>query len=434
LSSFSSSSGLVNKLNTIVEKSELSVLADELLTATDDEIRNEEIRNSFASKVMTAYSALSEDDSEIALAVLQDLILQIEDQRGKEISSGEADILIELVENAKESIDGSSCIGYANGIPKFVTIDYIERNKIQKISKFRSSVGHDFSDNFESCRSMKHYVVPFETYYSNLEIFAPVDGNISYMKEEWAGTQIGIKSKDYPDYTFVIFHVNINNLNVGDEVYAGQKIGNHIGRLTDSDIAVWVNAPTVNTPNGIKWVSYFDVMTDCLFQEYQKYGLTSRDEVIIQKDARDADPLICDGERFTDTGNLENWIFLTDTTLPKLISSNPADGEINVPFTQRTISYTFNKPMRPDKGVTWWGLDVSSGYQSYWSSDQKTIYFTFYENFPINTTVSWILNPSIANNAGELGGFSDLYGNLLPIDTYFGSFNTSNNADTTSSP
>ena len=328
--------------------------------------------------------------------------------------------------NTSGEIDGSSYIGNANGIPKFVTTDYIERNKIKKISKFRSSEGHDFSDDFESCRSMKHYFVPFDTYYSNLEIFAPVDGSISYMREEWAGTQIGIKSKDYPDYTFIIFHVNSENLNVGDEVYAGQKIGTHIGRQTTPNIAV-----KVNTSTGMKWVSYFDVMTDCLFQEYQEQGITSLDEVIIQKDARDANPLICDRGKIITIGILENWVFF-DTTSPKLISSNPPDGEINVPFTQRTISFTFNEPMRADKGVLWPGLN-SVRSEVKWSSDQKTIYFTFYENFPINTTVSWFLNPSVVNlDCGHMDGFKDLSENLLPFDTYSGSFNTSNDVDTIS--
>ena len=38
----------------------------------------------------------------------------------------------------------------ANGIPKFVTVDYIELGKIYRISKFRSGEGHYYSDDFES--------------------------------------------------------------------------------------------------------------------------------------------------------------------------------------------------------------------------------------------------------------------------------------------
>ena len=41
-------------------------------------------------------------------------------------------------------------------IPQFVDVNYIELEKISKISKFRSGMGHDYSDDFESCRSMKH--------------------------------------------------------------------------------------------------------------------------------------------------------------------------------------------------------------------------------------------------------------------------------------
>ena len=354
-------------------------------------------------------------------------ISPISTDKGDKINELENEIITmpQQIDTLNKIVEESELSILVDRIPKFVTTDYIERNKILKISKFRSSEGHDFSDDFESCRSMKHYFVPFDTYYSNLKIFAPVEGNISYMREEWAGTQIGIKSKDYPDYTFIIFHVNIENLNVGDEVYAGQKIGTHIGQQTNSDIAV-----KVNTTNGMKLVSYFDVMTDYLFQEYQEYGLTSRDEVIIQKDARDANPLICDGETFTNTGNLENWVFLKDTTSPKLISSNPADGEINVPFTQRTISYTFNEAMQPEKSVTWWGLNAGSAIDKIeWSSDQKIIYFTFNKNLPIDKTVSWVLNPSTHKK-----GFVDLSGNSLLFDTYSGSFITSNDVDTTSSP
>jgi hypothetical protein len=47
-----------------------------------------------------------------------------------------------------------------------------------------------------------------------------------------------------------------------------------------------------------------------LFQGYQSRGLNSRTDAIISKQARDADNLTCDGETFTNTGNLENWIVL----------------------------------------------------------------------------------------------------------------------------
>jgi hypothetical protein len=72
-----------------------------------------------------------------------------------------------------------------------------------------------------------------------------------------------------------------------------------------SDIAVGVN-----TPGGWKLVSYFDVLTDSLFQSYQAAGVSSRDSLIISKEARDADPLTCSGETFTGSGTLENWVII----------------------------------------------------------------------------------------------------------------------------
>lgn len=195
----------------------------------------------------------------------------------------------------------------ARGIPKFVGVDHIELAKIYRITKFRSSVGHDYSDDFETCRSMKHYFEPkSDIDWSTIKVYSPVKGTVSKIFEEWAGTQIQIKSKEYPAFYFIIFHINlVNPLKVGDLTTSGQLLGSHIGSQTMSDIAVGVN-----TPRGWKLVSYFDVMTDSLFQGYQARGLSSRDTVIISKQARDADTLTCDGETFTNSGKLENWVIL----------------------------------------------------------------------------------------------------------------------------
>ena len=115
------------------------------------------------------------------------------------------------------------------------------------------------------------------------------------------------KPEDYEAFHLIIFHINLNNpLNVGDIVTAGQELGKSQKIFgTSTDLAVGVH-----TPNGYKLVSYFDVMTDLLFQDYQARGMGSRDEAIISKEERDADPLTCDGEEFVDSGNLENWVTL----------------------------------------------------------------------------------------------------------------------------
>ena len=195
----------------------------------------------------------------------------------------------------------------AHGIPKFVAADYIELPKIYSISKFRSSEGHDYSDEFEACRSMKHYFNPKSTIdWSTIKVFSPIGGTVSRMFDEWAGTQVQIRSKTYSAFFFIIFHINLSNpLSVGDTLSEGQQLGTHIGSQTMSDIALGVN-----TPSGWKLVSYFDVLTDTLFQQYQARGLNARSDAVISKAARDADSLTCSGETFTTTGGLGSWVIL----------------------------------------------------------------------------------------------------------------------------
>ncbi len=195
----------------------------------------------------------------------------------------------------------------ADGIPRFVDVDYIELSKIDHVSKFRSGQGHDYSDAFESCRSMKHYFYPKDSVdASAVKVFAPVDGTVSWLFQESAGTQIQIRSTEYPAFVFVIFHVNDGgSLGFGDTVVAGQQLGTHIGSMTGSDIAV-----RVNTPAGGKLVSYFDVMTDAVFAAYQARGVSTRDELILSQESRDAAPMTCAGEEFTSTDSLDSGVSL----------------------------------------------------------------------------------------------------------------------------
>lgn len=195
----------------------------------------------------------------------------------------------------------------AKGIPRFVGTDYIESAKIQQISKFRSGEGHDYSDDFETCRSMKHYFQPKGSVdWGSVRIFSPVNGTVADVIQEWAGAQVAIKSEEYPAFRFIIFHINLTNpLKVGDVVSAGQQLGTHIGSQTMSDIAVGVN-----TPKGYALVSYFATIMDSVFQPYQARGVSSRETMVISKAARDASSLACSGETFANIGILENWLIL----------------------------------------------------------------------------------------------------------------------------
>lgn len=194
------------------------------------------------------------------------------------------------------------------GIPKMVTVHYLEFNRLWRISRFRSSVGHSYRDDFEDCRSMKHYFQPQgDTGWETVKIFAPVTGTLVKMWDEWLGTQLWIQSQTHPDFEFGIFHIQLQDtLQVGQTLHAGQLLGTHISSKTYSDIAV-----VVWTPRGRKLISYFDTLTDSLFQDYQARGLSGRSELIISKEERNANPLSCQGESFLSTADpLPKWVYL----------------------------------------------------------------------------------------------------------------------------
>lgn len=195
------------------------------------------------------------------------------------------------------------------GIPRFVDVHYIDFDRVYKVSKFRSAVGHDYSDDDEKCRSMKHYFwLDGSTGWETARIYAPVNGTVVWRFEEFLGTQLWIRSEEYPDFQFGIFHLLLadSTLAEGRRVNAGELLGTHISSRTYSDIAV-----AVITPFQRKLISYFDVMTDALFSHYQTRGLASRSDAIIGKAERDANPLTCSGEAFiSGAGALADWVTL----------------------------------------------------------------------------------------------------------------------------
>ena len=201
-----------------------------------------------------------------------------------------------------------------NGIPRFVSANYIDLTQIQRISKFRSSEGHDYSDDYEDERSMKHYFVP--TGWENggvedipIEIKSPIDGTIFIRWDEGSGgQQLWITSEDYPSFHIIIFHVVADaSLQVGVQVSEGQVLGHHERYGTWSDIAVasWTEFPENDDGKGIKMVSFFDVLTDEAFMEYSQHdSIDSREDLIIPKDIRDQYP------GFRDFPWQESWIYL----------------------------------------------------------------------------------------------------------------------------
>ena len=190
-------------------------------------------------------------------------------------------------------------VPFSGDIPQFVSHDYIDLDKIGSVSKFRSGSGHDYSDDYETCRSMKHYYHPHSSVsdWTSVNIYSPVDGTIVDLSDS-NGTRVTIQSSLNPAYQFIIFHVGIlPEIIKGHEVTAGEHIGTHANISTFSDIAGRIFTLHDGMPRK-QLVSYFDVMTDRLFSDYQTRGLQNRGDAIISPADRDNDPLHCNGEEF----------------------------------------------------------------------------------------------------------------------------------------
>lgn len=201
-----------------------------------------------------------------------------------------------------------------NNPPKFIEADFIDLSKVTTVSKFRSNQGHDFSDSYETCRSMKHYygsqppkeimeafskngkdakVTMFQKEpdpVSSIDIYSPVNGKIISMSEETTpiGKQIHIVPDNAPGFVVRLFHVFPDeNIKALSKVKAGQHIG-LIHRYQSTDISV-----QYQYLNKLRFVSYFSVMTDEVLAKYIARGAISRDDFIVSKDYRDSHPLQC---------------------------------------------------------------------------------------------------------------------------------------------
>ncbi|MBI4175273.1 M23 family metallopeptidase [Candidatus Berkelbacteria bacterium] len=211
-------------------------------------------------------------------------------------------------------------------LPQFIEHDFIELDKVTSISKFRSGAGHDYSQGTdETCRSMKHYFTPQRAMGKDIadwvslpdpataiKIVSPVSGRIIQISSEQTpiGRQIHIRPTSQPDFVIRLFHVfPADGIEVGTDLVAGQLVGS-IHADQGTDIAVEVNH-WGSTQN----FSYFAVMPDDLFSAYQERGVTSRTDLIISREERDANPLECDGEQFTQNDDADptsgNYVYLS---------------------------------------------------------------------------------------------------------------------------
>jgi hypothetical protein len=76
------------------------------------------------------------------------------------------------------------------------------------VSRFRASAGHDYSDDVEKCRSMKHYFRPRAgTDWGTVRVFAPVERARRARVRRVGGVQLHVRSSARPAFTVVLFHV-----------------------------------------------------------------------------------------------------------------------------------------------------------------------------------------------------------------------------------
>lgn len=197
------------------------------------------------------------------------------------------------------------------GPPRILNANCIDLSKIEKISRFRSTVGHSYVDGSgETCRSMKHYFQPYypDVDWTTVDVYAPVSGYLLAVGLDGIyGYSVLIRPRDLPVMMVQLFHINLDpGIETGGWVEAGDHLGRMASSNTSFDIAVDIGSKEEGT-----LLSYFDTMTDEVFAEYQARGVATREAAIISKEERDADPVPCVGEQqFTVHGTLPDWVVL----------------------------------------------------------------------------------------------------------------------------
>ena len=231
---------------------------------------------------------------------------------------------------------------------KLITANPLDLSQIQRISKFRSCVGHDsVAENSkgepEPIRSMKHYIDSgnFKVGSSKkIKAYAPFDGTITLVREEGGelGYEVSLTSPKMPaGWLFSFFHLDLlPSLKIDSTVRAGELIGYQNSGVTYFDIAIRMFADKntgkpfsslelrrLSESKDIRvtdikhvYAPVFDHMTTEVLHEYEKRGVTQQSSIIPKAD-RDANPCICQGgvdkpECFFKAGfdNNSQWIYL----------------------------------------------------------------------------------------------------------------------------
>ena len=280
-------------------------------------------------------------------------------------------------------------------LPRFITSSHIDISDVERISRFRSNAGHDYSDSFETCCSMKHY---FRTtnYYEvrfTQPIYSPVDGVVLYVAEgagssedawrvdyeqvtgksppsDYRDLKMYIRPDDAPNLWVRFHHVypveeilNIVPLSSevdmmrglarpaapGFRVSAGDLVAHGVGEISverhldgngvpspctaESQRSSWGGLPGCASKR--QFHSIFEFMTDEVFDQYRAVADVTRDDFMISTEERSANPLMCEGEDFV-TRDVGAYVFLQGS--PEIEQSmpteEPAAVEVSLPSTE----------------------------------------------------------------------------------------------------
>ncbi len=183
---------------------------------------------------------------------------------------------------------------------RFIVANPLELSQIQRMSTFRSCIGHDYSGlntdgEKETLRSMKHYLEPLPSLIGidQIKIFAPFEGKVVEILDGPPGKAIYISAKAAPSWKFIFFHADIMpGLQEGATVKAGQLLGHASpGISANFDIGLkqfsW---------KGQVFDSPFMHMANSILEEYAANGITP-ENIIFSKEARDAEPCPVEGTK-----------------------------------------------------------------------------------------------------------------------------------------
>lgn len=214
---------------------------------------------------------------------------------------------------------------------KIITHDFVELDKIESISKFRSCQGHEYGsdESGEVPSSMKHYYNPKFPLYNNtndtIKLFACFDGKITELSDwepfigggEGRGRKMTIKGPQ--GYSAIYMHISIlDNITNGKNVKSGDWLGFADCR-SDSPTTTSNFDICIHSGNNNQYIySYFNFLTDEVFSLYQAKGITTRSTMIITAEDRIANECECgtpdpnhpDECRFTNAES-SDWVILS---------------------------------------------------------------------------------------------------------------------------